>query len=166
MEETFLDSRPLRKIHTHKNRLWAWQAVVCWSLHYQLHKVRGFICIVYRRSPDSKNGDEHWIYTGSLDWIKVQEDGTSLVVQWLRLHYHYNGTSSIPGGGSFPCHEVWPNTKRKEKEKNENYKLKKKSVKIRFSWSLSLGVPPTILCPRWLPHLLHSHPGLGGRLRV
>ena len=29
MEETFLDSRPLRKIHTHKNRLWAWQAVVC-----------------------------------------------------------------------------------------------------------------------------------------
>ena len=70
-----------------------------------------------------------------------------MVVQWLRLHYHYNGTSSIPGGGSFPCHEVWPNTKRKEKEKNENYKLKKKKCENTLFLISEFGGTPYNFVP-------------------
>ena len=57
--------------------------------------------------------------------IKKEKNGTSLVVQWLRLcASNAGGMGSIPGWGSSACHVVWPKKKKKKKEKNGNCFLK------------------------------------------
>ena len=44
--------------------------------------------------------------------------GTSLVVQWLRLHAaNAGGTGSIPGGGTKIPHAAWCGQKVKKKKK-------------------------------------------------
>ena len=57
----------------------------------------------------------------SRQWSEERWRGTSLKVQWLRLGVpNAGGMGLSPGGGSSPCHGVWPNIKQiKEVEREE-----------------------------------------------
>ena len=51
---------------------------------------------------------------------KNEKAGTSLVVQWLRLHAStVGGTGQIPGQGTKLLYAMWRSQKRKKKKKKQ-----------------------------------------------
>ena len=65
------------------------------------------------------------LYMGSLEnWLLKSCTGSSLVVQWLRLHTSTaEGTGSMPGRGAKISHAVWCD--QKEKKQRKPWEIKK-----------------------------------------